>query len=214
MSDVIREAVHAETLLPPNATPFERALAAPTARLTAIPVPLRKLWRPRECPAPLLPWLAWGMSVDTWDPAWSESKKRDVIEASFPLHRIKGTRAALERALAVIDEGISVEEWFEYGGQPYRFRLTQNVPGFDAWSGHRLGLIYKTAVRAKNVRSWLESIRVRRVPVVGQLRVGAAVVIRARIRNLVDQATEIMLPRAQHRAGAVVITRTRIRVGV
>ena len=57
------------SLLPPNATPLERAIALALARITAIPTPAGDTWNPATCPAPLLPHFAWGMSVDTWDPA-------------------------------------------------------------------------------------------------------------------------------------------------
>ena len=89
------------SLLPPNATPQERALdLAPAAHLGAIPRPISRLWNPQTCPAALLPWLAWALSVDEWDADWPEQIRRDVIAGSIGLHRVKGTLAALKRALA------------------------------------------------------------------------------------------------------------------
>ena len=213
MTIVTAGAPPGEHLLPVTSTPFEMSLAASVRRISDVPVPLRLLWRPMECPASHLPWLAWALSVDTWDPTWSEQVQRQVIAQSIPLHRIKGTRRAIEMALAPISAGLTVEEWFEYGGSPYRFRVTQNLTVDEAWSGNKLGLIYQTVVRAKNVRSWLESIRVKRAPTVAPLRVGAITVTRMRLRNIIDASTEIMLPRADVHAGAVVITHARIRVG-
>lgn len=206
-------AARGEHLLPATSTPFEMAIAAPLARIDAVPVPLRQLWRPMQCPASHLPWLAWALSVDTWDPSWPEDVQRRVVAQSVALHRIKGTRGALEMALAPISAGLSVSEWFEYGGQPYRFRVTQYLTATEAWSGNKLSLIYQTVVRAKNVRSWLESIRVRRPATVAPVYVGAVAFARLRLRNLVDAATEFVLPRAPVYAGAVVITHARIRVG-
>ena len=53
------------TLLPPNATKLEKAIAGPTGRIdNAIPVPIDKLLNADECPAAYLPWLAWHMSLD------------------------------------------------------------------------------------------------------------------------------------------------------
>ena len=43
------------TLLPPNATALERALASVIARISDVPVPIGDLWNPARCPAPLLP---------------------------------------------------------------------------------------------------------------------------------------------------------------
>lgn len=202
-----------EHLLPATSTPFEMSLAAPMARLSQVPVPLRLLWRPMECPASHLPWLAWALSVDTWDPTWPEQVQRQVIAQSIALHRIKGTRRALEMALAPISAGLSIEEWFEYGGQPYRFRVTQHLTATEAWSGNKVGLIYQTVVRAKNVRSWLEAVRAKRPAMPAPVYVGAVAITRMRLRNLVEAATEIILPRAPIYAGAVMTTHARIRVG-
>ena len=92
------------SLLPYNATAAERALEA--AGVAAIQLPiyegLRDPWR---CPAALLPWLAWGLSVDDWDPAWSIETKRRVIRNSIALHRIKGTLGAIRLALEAMGYG-------------------------------------------------------------------------------------------------------------
>lgn len=68
-------------------------------RISDVPTPLRDLWRPDSCPADLLPWLAWTLSVDVWDPSWTEATKRGVIAASIDVHRHKGTRSAVVSAL-------------------------------------------------------------------------------------------------------------------
>ena len=101
-------------LLPPNRTPLERALDRTTARLGAVPVPIKDLWNPWRCPKALLPWLAWALSVDEWDSAWPEARKREAIEASIELHRYKGSVWSVREALrrigykdVEIDEGIA-----------------------------------------------------------------------------------------------------------
>ncbi|CAE7405611.1 J [Symbiodinium microadriaticum] len=90
---------------------------AATARLGAVPVPIKWLWHVDLCPPELLPWLAWALSVDEWDPAWSDDQKREVIAASAAIHRIKGTRAAVERALATLGVTVTLEEWWEQNPQ-------------------------------------------------------------------------------------------------
>lgn len=69
-------------MLPPSASGFMRSTETVTERLTDIPVDLRKLWNPDECPTDLLPYLARALSVDRWDKNWSEQTKRQVIKAS------------------------------------------------------------------------------------------------------------------------------------
>ncbi|WP_232695865.1 phage tail protein I [Yersinia kristensenii] len=69
------------------------------AEITRVPVPLRTLWDPWQCPVTLLPYLAWALSVDRWDFNWSEATKRHVIASSFFIHQHKGTISALRRAV-------------------------------------------------------------------------------------------------------------------
>ena len=101
------------SLLPPNASASERALDEATSRVGAVPVAIADLWNPQTCPATALPWLAWALSVDVWDSAWSESVKRSVIAKSIEIHRHKGTVWAVREALraggyadATLSEGL------------------------------------------------------------------------------------------------------------
>lgn len=88
------------TLLPPNATAAEHRIEQATARLGSLPVTLRELWKVDTCPDNLLPWLAWALQVDVWDPAWSDETQRSVISGAIDVHRRKGTMWSIKRALA------------------------------------------------------------------------------------------------------------------
>lgn len=115
------------SLLPPNSTPHERALAGAAARLLSVPNPIETLWDANRCPTHLLPWLAWSLSVDTWDTSWTESQKRAVIRASVEVHRLKGTKAAVLAALQALDVGTEIIEWWEprarIGAAPKTFEI-------------------------------------------------------------------------------------------
>jgi phage tail P2-like protein len=115
------------SMLPPSASGFMRSTEKVTERLTSIPVDLRKLWNPDECPAELLPYLAWALSVDRWDKSWSERTKRQVIKASWLVHRQKGTIAAIRRAIEPLGYVIKVIEWWEGDDPPGTFRLDIGV---------------------------------------------------------------------------------------
>jgi phage tail P2-like protein len=104
------------SLLPPNATPVERALEATLARTDDLPIEIGKLWNPDTCPAPLLPFLAWALSVDVWDAAWPEAIQRRVIANSPAVHRAKGTRAAVVAALDGLMVQAGITEWWQPGG--------------------------------------------------------------------------------------------------
>jgi phage tail P2-like protein len=138
-----------DTLLPPSATAQERALDLTTARIGDVPVPLRTLWDADTCPAALLPWLAWAMAVDTWDPAASEAAKRQSIKDSVEAHRRKGTAGALYAALAPYD--VTIEEWQDQvpQGLPYTFALIAG-PGLDAQD---TADVISICNRLKNARS-------------------------------------------------------------
>ena len=118
-------------LLPPNATPLERALAGVTARISAVPAPLAPLWDPETCPLPVLPWLAWGLSVDSWDTDWSVRAKRDAVAQSIDLHRRKGTRASIDTVIARFDAALQVVEWHEQvpRGTPHTFDVLLDIVG-------------------------------------------------------------------------------------
>lgn len=85
------------SLLPPNATEFERAMEAAARR--PIDVPIRKLWSSADCPLALLPQLAWALGVEDWDPDAPEAVKRAAIANAFRIHSEKGTLAGLKRLL-------------------------------------------------------------------------------------------------------------------
>ena len=122
-------------LLPPNATAQERALSSTTARIDALPVPIRHLWNPETCPAEHLPWLAWALSVDDWNADWPEETKRAAIKASYLVHRHKGTPGAVRIALQAVGyRDVQIVE----GVEPIRHDGTINRSGLHlfATAGH------------------------------------------------------------------------------
>jgi Phage tail protein (Tail_P2_I) len=93
-------------ILAPNATEYERVLASQVDRLLDLNIPIRELWDPWHCPENLLPYLAWALSVDLWDPEWPVTKRRSVIANSIKHHRLKGTLTGIEAYLDLIDSKV------------------------------------------------------------------------------------------------------------
>lgn len=116
-----------ERLLPVGSSALEVAAAAAAAQITRVPVPLRTLWNPDECPAELLPYLAWALSVDRWDSTWPIATKRSVISSAFFLHQHKGTISALRRMIEPLGSLKAVHEWWQFDGPPGSFRLVIGV---------------------------------------------------------------------------------------
>ncbi|MFG6082326.1 phage tail protein I [Paracoccus litorisediminis] len=89
-------------LLPNNATVTERAVSTAMARAHLIPTLAGQMWDPGDVPVAFLPWLAWALSVDEWNPDWTAAEKRAAMAASIAFHRIKGTRPAVAQFLAML----------------------------------------------------------------------------------------------------------------
>ncbi|MGB0694004.1 MAG: phage tail protein I [Rhodospirillaceae bacterium] len=116
------------SLMPPNASALETALANSFDRISDVPIPVRDLWSPSTCAEALLPWLAWALSVDVWRDDWPSDIKRQVIAYSYLVHLRKGTTRSIQDALAAI--GLSetrIDEWQAFGGAPYSIRVETDI---------------------------------------------------------------------------------------
>ena len=113
-----------------------------------------------EQPENIVDNLAWEFHVDFYEPLNMDlATKRELVKLSPELHAIKGTPAAVEKIVAAAFDEALVEEWFDYGGLPYFFRVTTTDPIVDADQIKRLvAAIYSM----KNTRSWLDMIAVLR----------------------------------------------------
>lgn len=73
----------------------------------------------------LLDILAYDFKVDWWDPNYTTEEKRRTLADSWHVHKILGTKSAVETAIRDIYPKTDVIEWFEYeGGEPYHFKLS------------------------------------------------------------------------------------------
>jgi len=145
------------TLLPPNATRFERNLATVNARIDEIQTPLADLMNPYTIRADLLPWLAWHLGVDHWKDYWPEDVKRARVALAIPIARKKGTAAAVRDAVATFGAHIVLREWFEQtpSGPPGTFEVVMNVNGRHGQppTAEYVADIRAEIERVKNVRS-------------------------------------------------------------
>lgn len=145
-------------LLPQSATELERILSSVDRRQLSLPTDLIKDVHDFDrCPPEWLPLLAVAWSVDEWNPDWSEETKRNAIKASLSIHKKKGTAAALKEAIAVLGMDAVVEEWFEYAGQPYRFRITAKFKE-QPFTQNEIATLTRVALATKNVRSYFEGL--------------------------------------------------------
>ena len=185
------------SLLPRNSTAFERDLEdVLTARVESLAVDISATARSADCPAALLPWLAHAMSVDVWDDAWPEARKRSVIARSFAVHRRKGTLPALVEALELIfGAGVTITEWWDYEGVPGTFRLT--IPGFEGPAQE--ALLSRVVESTKPSHAHLDRVGIRRAPVRAAHRVG--IVRHAGRRAIYQPIPSLAVPSLAHRVG-------------
>lgn len=103
--------------------------------------------------AKLLPHLAASFDIET--NGANEQSVRKLIKNAFIIK--KGTVESIKVALKSFFAGASIEEWHQYGGEPYFFRVKVLLDGvsFDSWD--KLEAIVSTY---KNVRSVLDRISI------------------------------------------------------
>lgn len=143
------------TLLPPNATEQERAIEQTMARIEDVPVGICDLWNPDTCPAELLPWLAWAMSLDAWKSYWPEQVKRTRIKQAIEIQRKKGTSKSVRDVVASFGGSISMREWWqtEPKGTPHTFDVLLSVGGDIPSTAKYQQDIIDEVTRTKPVRS-------------------------------------------------------------
>lgn len=143
------------SLLPPNATPQEIAIAEAASAIKSVPVTSRELWDADKCPAAVLPWLAWSLSVDDWRADWSEAEKRGAIKQAVEMHRRKGTVGAIKRAFHALGYEVEVND---KTGTPYIFRVLVDVSKNGIQDAAFFERAERTANAYKNARSHLGGI--------------------------------------------------------
>lgn len=110
--------------------------------------------------ASALPHLAEQFHI-TGDEGWllasNEIEQRDLIKNAIILHKHKGTKYAIERVCEVLNLRGEVSEWFEYGGEPYYFKVDISLTKRRI-SSELVQVLIRMVNEFKNVRSWLEEI--------------------------------------------------------
>ena len=99
--------------------------------------------------------LAWQFNVVEYNNDYDISLKRELIKRCMEQHYRRGTVASVEDVVKKIFGNAEVEEWFDYGGQPYHFKVhTSNAEATDEMI-HELARIVK---ETQNVRSYIEEV--------------------------------------------------------
>jgi len=103
----------------------------------------------------LLDLLAWQFHCDFYSPDLPIEKKQELILKSLDWHTRKGTPSVVEEIVSTVFSRAEVQEWFNYEGLPYRFRISTEEELPDGAARESL---YRAIDSVKNKRSWLEKI--------------------------------------------------------
>ncbi len=154
----------ADSLLPPPLAADERfrALEQLAARLDELDLTRLLVYLIDTVSSSALPHLAEQFHVqgyEGWLFAKTEDDRRRLLKRAIELHRHKGTRWAVEQVLATLSLPGRIREWFEYGGEPFYFRVDVDVTrsGFGLTTFDALVALID---EYKNVRSHLERLTV------------------------------------------------------
>lgn len=106
-----------------------------------------------ELPEAVLDMLAYDLKVEWYDFEGELSEKRTTIRECMKIHKFKGTKAAIITALKSVYDDVKIFEWFEYGGEPYHFKIHIK----HSHSGYaKLARLLQKVKYYKNLRSHLE----------------------------------------------------------
>jgi phage tail P2-like protein len=109
-----------------------------------------------DIPVSLLDFIAYERHVDFYDVNLTEKQKRTLIENAKVSHQTKGTAAAIEAVVTAVYPAAKVIEWYEYGGQPYHFRVNVDAP---VGSSTDLNLLNRMVDSVKRKSAVLDSIQ-------------------------------------------------------
>ena len=179
-------------IVPPALTHDPAMMARAAADAEALAARLAEIDRVRIIPnidaldETVLDILARDFKVDWYDPGYSLEEKRRTVKSSWRVHKTLGTKAAVETAIRAIYPLTTVEEWFEYGGEPYHFRLNIDITS-DSGDRARQKRVLERLNFYKSLRSHNDGVRYFLVPekswaVAGGLFAGSREIDRAAVR--------------------------------
>lgn len=109
-------------------------------------------------PEDALDLLATELRTQYYDTNYSIAVKRDLVKQTVRWFQVAGTKAAVEELAKSIFGECEVNEWYEYGGNPFYFRIITNAPA-SADDVARFNVLLQ---KVKNLRSHIESVSILR----------------------------------------------------
>ena len=101
----------------------------------------------------ILEHIAWQLNSELFFVGKTLAEKEQLVKEAIKLHRKKGTKYAVEKSIQMIIPNAKVEEWFEYDGNPYHFR----VLNADRRTLKEILTIISLINIMKSLRSWIDN---------------------------------------------------------
>lgn len=143
-----------------------------------------------KLPEDILDLLAVELRAQYYDDDMDISIKREIVKKTMLWYHRAGTPSAVEELIsAVFGEG-EISEWFEYGGEPYHFKIKTDA----ILSASDMEYFEKIIRNVKNVRSHLEEIQLSREHE-GQAYAGCHIISNGRgcaVEDDIDTAVEVL----------------------
>ncbi len=127
----------------PDIQAFSYALHVQIAKICDLSERCKMLANIDALPEDVLDLLAIELQSIYYDTSLPIDKKRAVIKATLRWHWYGGTKASVEDYVRTVFGGGSVREWFEYGSDPYTFRIDADDTGTTIQVGKVIDTIYK-----------------------------------------------------------------------
>ena len=104
-----------------------------------------------KLPHEVLDILAWQFHIN-WYVATAELEtKRRLIKNAFKVHKSKGTPYAVEQVIQDMFGDGFVTEWFEYGGEPYHFKVITTNPSVTAELANQFNMAVNAVKRKSTI---------------------------------------------------------------
>lgn len=95
--------------------------------------------------------LAAEMNTEFYDQSFDISNKKNLVKNAYVYHYTKGTASAIKKLLHdALGQG-EVQEWFQYGGDPYYFKVVTDITDPEA-----IQQLVTAINSVKNARSHLD----------------------------------------------------------
>ncbi len=97
--------------------------------------------------------IAWQLNSELFFIGKTLEEKKRLVKEAIQLHRRKGTKYAVEHSIQLIIPNAKVEEWFEYSGEPYHFRVINT----EKRSLREILTVISLINIMKSLRSWIDN---------------------------------------------------------